>query len=161
MAINLQFYIKHLLVEFCRYFKLNGQHSSCLENGYFVKNTMDVFVKSRYDPLFTQNTIRNVKVYKETMSEMTELCDLMEQWTLKQDDAAPSWLNNQRFMKWFNNAITSNSNKFEKYSRNLIRTEMSNVDNYVGLIFLTAYFEIITEYFLGIEYVFGFLSACF
>ena len=133
VAICLQQYIKCLLTAFCKHFRLSEHYDE------FAKNAIRQLVESRYDPLFAH-------AGKDVL-KMQNLCKL--------------WLSNGRFLNWYKHQIANKHKKYQKYANNLIQSELAEVDSEVGLIFLSAYFEIIAEYFLGVEHVYAFLSLCF
>ena len=87
----------------------------------------------------------------------------MREYAVDIDGYPPKWLNNERFIKWFRGEIENKDNKFEKYATKIIENELMNdkIDSDIGLIFLTAYIEIISEYFVGTDFIYGFLLHCF
>ena len=152
MAINLRIYIDDLLLGFCSYF----QSLDC--DTHFVHQTMKTFVESRYHPLFWSYSLE-----KESIENIQGVCKALDVWKENgyPDTAIPALFDQHRFRKWFTNKIVRERRKFQKYAERLIENELSKVHRDVALIFLTAYFEIITEYVLGIDAVFQFFDSCF
>lgn len=172
LAIVLRQYFRIIIQTFCLQWKERmGNieqifYDFCVEYDSEGNMSMNIIIQrlvnSRYEPIFmsfkekgNEKLFKNLETLQQSFLNMRDIC----QWTemLWYENTAE----NLDFLHWFSMQISDE--KFEKYAQHFVSTELivDDLNFATSLIYVSAYFEIVSEYFLGVKNVYPFFKYCF